>query len=141
MAELGCQDVIAVDLVDDPMLTAGNIKTFKKAFKELYDFAMVRSEYFSACMHYRVVCLTPLLYTERDHSLTEEIREVKGDREWSPRACCQGETHIRGANEEQLPPERAQHAEAGMYSRDMASQEQPTQSRGAAQGREESAPR
>jgi hypothetical protein len=46
MAEFGCQDVM-----DDPMLTAGNIKTFKKAYKELYDFAMVRLEYFFACMH------------------------------------------------------------------------------------------
>jgi hypothetical protein len=73
MAELGCQDVIAADLVEDPMLTAGNIKTFKKAYKELYDFAMVRLEYFSACMHCRVVCLTPLLFAKRDHSLTEEI--------------------------------------------------------------------
>jgi hypothetical protein len=50
MAKLGCQDVIAADLPEDPMLKAGNIKTFKKAYKELYDFAMVRLEYFSACM-------------------------------------------------------------------------------------------
>jgi hypothetical protein len=125
MAELGCQDIIATDLVDDPMLTAGNIKTFKKAYKELYDFAMVRLEYFSVCMHCRVVCLTPLLYAERDHSLIVKIREVKSRREWSLGACCQGEAHIRGANEEQLPPERTRHDEAGTYSRDMASQEQP----------------
>jgi hypothetical protein len=44
----GYQNVITTDLVDDPLLTAGNIKTFKKAYKELYDFAMVRPEYFSA---------------------------------------------------------------------------------------------
>jgi hypothetical protein len=55
MAELGCQDIIIADLVDDPMLTVGNIKTFKKAYKELYDFAMVRPEYFSACIHCQVV--------------------------------------------------------------------------------------
>jgi hypothetical protein len=30
--------------VEDPMLMAGNIKTFKKAYMELYDFAMVRLE-------------------------------------------------------------------------------------------------
>jgi hypothetical protein len=48
------QDVITTDLVDDPMLTASNIKTFKKAYKDLYDFAMVRPAYFSACIHCRV---------------------------------------------------------------------------------------
>jgi mRNA-degrading endonuclease YafQ of YafQ-DinJ toxin-antitoxin module len=94
VAKLGCQDVIAANLVNDPMLTAGNIKTFKKAYKELYDFAMVRLEYFSTCMHCRVVCLTPLPYAERDHSLIEEIRGVKSHHEWSPGACCQGEAHI-----------------------------------------------
>jgi hypothetical protein len=45
----GYKNVINTDLVDDPMLTAGNIRTFKTAYKELYDFAMVRPEYFSAC--------------------------------------------------------------------------------------------
>jgi hypothetical protein len=48
------QNVITTDLVDDPLLTVGNIKTFKKAYKELYDFAMVRLAYFSACIHCRV---------------------------------------------------------------------------------------
>jgi hypothetical protein len=54
MAGPGYQNVIITDLVDDPMLMAINIKTFKKAYKELYDFAMVRPDYFSACIHCRV---------------------------------------------------------------------------------------
>jgi hypothetical protein len=41
MAGPGYENVITTDLVDDPMLTANNIKTFKKVYKELYDFAMV----------------------------------------------------------------------------------------------------
>jgi hypothetical protein len=40
----GYKNVINTDLVDDPMLTAENIKTFKRTFKELYDFSMVRLE-------------------------------------------------------------------------------------------------
>jgi hypothetical protein len=69
----GYQSVITTDLVDDLMLRAGNIKTFKKAYKELYDFAMVRRDYSSACIRCRVVCLNLPLYAERDHSLIEEI--------------------------------------------------------------------
>jgi hypothetical protein len=84
----GYQNLIATDLVDDPMLTANNIKTFKKAYKELYDFAMVRRDYSSACIRCRVVYMTLPFYAERDHALTEEIREVESSREWSPGACC-----------------------------------------------------
>jgi hypothetical protein len=40
MTGSGYQDVIAIDLVDDPLLTDNNIENFKKA----YDFVMVRSE-------------------------------------------------------------------------------------------------
>jgi hypothetical protein len=40
----GYKNIINTDLVDDPMLTAENIKTFKRTFKELYDFSMVRLE-------------------------------------------------------------------------------------------------
>jgi hypothetical protein len=47
----GYKNVINTDLVDDPMLTAENIKTFKRTFKELYNFAMVRPEYCSACTY------------------------------------------------------------------------------------------
>jgi hypothetical protein len=47
--------VINTDLVDDPMLTADNIKTFKRTYKELYDFAMVRPEYCSACTYYQAI--------------------------------------------------------------------------------------
>jgi hypothetical protein len=38
MAGPGYQNIITTDLVDDPMLTDNNIKTFKKAYKELYRF-------------------------------------------------------------------------------------------------------
>jgi hypothetical protein len=54
MAGPGYQNVITTDLVDDPMLTASNIKTFKKAYKELYDFAMVRHDRSSACIRCQV---------------------------------------------------------------------------------------
>jgi hypothetical protein len=48
MAGRSYQNIITTDLVDDPMLTDDNIKTFKKAYKELYDFAVVRHDYSSA---------------------------------------------------------------------------------------------
>jgi hypothetical protein len=35
MAEHGYQNIVSTDLVDDLMLTDHNIKTFKKAYKEL----------------------------------------------------------------------------------------------------------
>jgi hypothetical protein len=58
----GYQSIITTDLVDDPMLMDNNIKTFKKAYKELYNFAMVRHDYSSACIRCRVACLNlPLL--------------------------------------------------------------------------------
>jgi hypothetical protein len=88
MAGPGYQNIITIDLVDDPMLTDNNIKTFKKAYKEMYDFAMVRRDYSSACIRCRVACLNLPLYAERDHALTEEVREVESSREWSPGACC-----------------------------------------------------
>jgi hypothetical protein len=40
-AEPGHQNVITTDLVDDLLLSAENLKTFKSTFKELYDFSMV----------------------------------------------------------------------------------------------------
>jgi hypothetical protein len=39
----GCQDIIATDLVDDPLLMVNNIENFKKAC----DFAIVRPGRFS----------------------------------------------------------------------------------------------
>jgi hypothetical protein len=50
MAGPGYQNVITTNLVDDPMLMTNNIKTFKRAYKELYDNAMVRRDNSSACM-------------------------------------------------------------------------------------------
>jgi hypothetical protein len=38
----GHQNVITTDLLDDLLLSAENLKTFKSTFKELYDFSMVR---------------------------------------------------------------------------------------------------
>jgi hypothetical protein len=40
--ELGYKNVITTDQVDEPLLTAENLRTFKSTFKELYDFSMVR---------------------------------------------------------------------------------------------------
>jgi hypothetical protein len=135
------QNIITTDLVDDAMLTDNNIKTFKKAYKELYDFAMVRRDYSFACIRYRVACLNLPLYIERDHALTKEVREAESSREWPPGACCQGKTHIRRADEELLSSERARQAEARAESRDMAPQERFAQSQGTAQGTKEGAPR
>jgi hypothetical protein len=95
MAELGCQNVITTDLVDDPMLTAGNIKIFKKAYKELYDFAMVRLDRSSTCIRCRVAHLDLLFYAEHDHAFSEEIREAENSCEWSPGACCPRKMHLR----------------------------------------------
>jgi hypothetical protein len=82
----GYQNVITTDLVDDLMLTASNIKTFKEAYEELYDFAMVRHDCSSACIRCRVACLNLPLYAERDHALIEEVREVENSHAWSPGA-------------------------------------------------------
>jgi hypothetical protein len=46
----GYKNIIDTDLVDDPKLTAENIRGFRKAYKELYDFTMVSPEYLSACL-------------------------------------------------------------------------------------------
>jgi hypothetical protein len=46
----GYKNIINTNLVDDPRLTAENIRGFRKAYKELYDFTMVSPEYLSACM-------------------------------------------------------------------------------------------
>jgi hypothetical protein len=43
-AGLGYKNVITTDLVDDTLLSAENLRTFKSTFKELYDFSMVRLE-------------------------------------------------------------------------------------------------
>jgi hypothetical protein len=58
----GCKDIINTNLMDDPRLTAKNIKGFRKAYKELYDFTMVSLVYLSACMRSRIVLTrSPLL--------------------------------------------------------------------------------
>jgi hypothetical protein len=58
----GYKNIINTNLVDDPRLTAENIRGFRKAYKELYDFTMVSPEYPSACMRCRIVLTqSPLL--------------------------------------------------------------------------------
>jgi hypothetical protein len=73
MAGPGYQNIITTDLVNDPMLTDNNIKTFKQAYKELYNFAMVRCDYSSACIRCRVAWLILPLYAEHDYALTKEV--------------------------------------------------------------------
>jgi hypothetical protein len=58
------KNVINTDLVDDPMLTAHNIKSFKRTCKELCDFAMVRPEYLSTCMLCRIVLTQSPLFVQ-----------------------------------------------------------------------------
>jgi hypothetical protein len=57
MTRPGYKNLIATDLIDDPMLTASNIRNFKQAFKELYDYAMVSRDNSSACSRCRMACL------------------------------------------------------------------------------------
>jgi hypothetical protein len=53
-----------------------------------------------------VVELLVLISALMQNALTKEVREVENSREWSPGACYQGKTHIRGADEELLSLER-----------------------------------
>jgi small-conductance mechanosensitive channel len=79
MARRGYQNIITTDLVDDPMLTDDNIKTFKKASKELYDFTLVRHDYSSASIRCRVACLNlPLMQNVIKHSQkkTKKLKAV-----------------------------------------------------------------
>jgi hypothetical protein len=73
LTEFGYRDVIAADLVDDPLLMDNNIENFKKAC----DFALVRPEYFPAGKHCRVAYLNFSPYAECDRPLPEEIRKAK----------------------------------------------------------------
>jgi hypothetical protein len=84
------QDIIATDLVDDPMLIDNNIENFKKA----YDFALVRPEYFPAGEHCRVAYLNPPPYAGCNHPLPEKIREAENRCGWSPRARRPGKTRL-----------------------------------------------
>jgi hypothetical protein len=49
------KDIIDTELVDDPKLTTENIRGFRRAYKELYDFTMVSPRCLSACTQCRVV--------------------------------------------------------------------------------------
>jgi hypothetical protein len=77
MAGRGYQNIITIDLVNDPMLTDNNIKTFKKAFKELYDFALVRHYYPSASIRCELLALiSPLMQNVITHS-QKKIEKLK----------------------------------------------------------------
>jgi hypothetical protein len=52
----GYQNHIPTELIDDPLLTASNKKTFKQAYKELYDYAMVSRDNSSACSRCQMTC-------------------------------------------------------------------------------------
>jgi hypothetical protein len=88
------------------MLLDDNIKTFKKAYKELYDSALVRHEYSFVSVRCRVACLNLPPYAECDQALVKEDQKTKSSREWPPGACHQGKTHIPRADEELLSSER-----------------------------------
>jgi hypothetical protein len=49
------KDIIDTELVYDPKLTAENVRGFRRAYKELYNFTMVSPKCMSACMRCRVV--------------------------------------------------------------------------------------
>jgi hypothetical protein len=72
MARSGYQDIITTDLVDDPILTDNNIRYFKKISKEMYNFTLVRHDYSSASIHYRVAGLNLPPYARCDQALTKE---------------------------------------------------------------------
>jgi hypothetical protein len=102
----GYQNVITIDLVDDPMLTDDNIRYFKKISRELYNYTVVRHYYSSASIRCRVACLNLPPYAGWDQAFIEEDRKAESGREWPPGASCQGQTHIQGADEEHLSSER-----------------------------------
>jgi hypothetical protein len=68
----GYQNVITIDLVDDPILTDNNIWYFKKISKEMYNFTLVRRDYSSASICCRVACLNVPSYAGCDQALTKE---------------------------------------------------------------------
>jgi hypothetical protein len=79
MAGPGYQNVITTDLVDDPMLMANNIKTLKKAYKELYDFAMVRRDnLLLVCVVEWLVLISPSMQNVITHSQkkSEKLKKV-----------------------------------------------------------------
>jgi hypothetical protein len=92
------QDIIATDLVDNPMLTDNNIENFKK----VCDVAMVRPEYIPASKHCRVAYLNPSPYAECDHPLPEKISKAENHYGWSPRARRARKMHLQRKDEELL---------------------------------------
>jgi hypothetical protein len=72
MAGSRYQNVITTDLVDDPILMDNNIRYFKKISKEMYNFTLVRRDYSSASVRYRVACLNLPPYAGYDQALAKE---------------------------------------------------------------------
>jgi hypothetical protein len=129
MAGSGYQNIITTDLVEDLLLTDSNIKTFKKAYKEMYEFAMVRPKHFSACIPCQVACHNFSLYAEFDRPLPEKIRKTESGCEWASRTCCPGKACLRREDEELLSAAGARHAEARKDSRNMAPEERHAEPR------------
>jgi hypothetical protein len=104
----GFKSVIPLDLLDDPLLSADNMKYIQKISKEMYKFTLVRHDCSSAIMLCRVACLLSLPpYTGCGQMLLRKIREAEGSREWPPGAPSEGSTHIRRTPKEHLSSERA----------------------------------
>jgi hypothetical protein len=91
----GYQNIITIDLVDDPILTDNNKRYFKKISKEMYNFTLVRHDYSSASIRYRIACLNLPPYAGSAQALTKENQKTEGSCEWPPGARCKRKTHIR----------------------------------------------
>jgi hypothetical protein len=78
----GYQNVITTDLVDDPLLTAENLRTFKSTFKELYDFS-IRFFHGNTWVMFRLCILMSCFDSVSafcaacDHEVLEKIREAQ----------------------------------------------------------------
>jgi hypothetical protein len=107
----GYKNLITLDLWDDPLLSADNMRYFQKISKEMYKFTLVRHDCSSAIMLCRVIYLLSLpSYIGCGQTLSRKIREAEGS------------THLRRTPEEHLSSERAQQAEAGADTRNRAPQ-------------------
>jgi hypothetical protein len=91
----GYQNIITIDLVDDPLLTVNNMRYFQKISKETYQYTVVRHNYSSAIKLCRVACLNPSPYAGYGQTLPMKIQKAKSSGEWPPGTPSEGSTHIR----------------------------------------------
>jgi hypothetical protein len=80
LAGSGYRDVVAADLAGDPLLTDDNIENLKK----VHDFAMVRSEHFSAGNYVKLLIRTSLLMQSviaHSQKQAEKLKILESDRE------------------------------------------------------------